>query len=974
MATAGALTTAELLDHALRAAASPAAAAGPAAEQVMAVVISLLQAAAEETEQVGRRRQRDALVAMRSRFGDVLRMLAACLGGALGSGSCLHPGGRLRLPALQLLLSWLKLDYRWPLARPPSLLPRLPVAPVSPLAAPVAHSGSVHCCPRSSQGVPAMEAGEMARDHPTLWHLLLASLGTAEEPLALDAAVEVLVDLVATARAGPHGEGAARATVDAVLRQRPSLAAAAKEGNEEADDNGGGGVAYADLARGLCQVAAAVAGAFPELLAAEVAACDGALPLSELVLGCAAEPNMGHAAVELAVEFFLALNTVPVAERWPPLRRELYARLLAVLVTKAAYPSDFVSWDGTTEDADSFHRFRDQIAAEGLDACFNLLGSQFLLFVAHTLEGAATWQQAEVALFAVVSVAPSVKGRLLEEKVPGAGSGGGGGKIMTSEDRHACEAFLMQLLTRISLEGGGGLAINGTTTSRAGGLFSSHSLLVIGAARVAGAYAAWLAASPPGPLVEGVLGYLLRALSVQGASSQAAAAFRAVCARCTSQLSSPVLLERLIVIAETACSSGGGPRAAEAVELEDRAAVVEGLARVVATVQPAAQAEAFAARLAMPYLNCAADLAAVDVQSEEAAAALIGQLRLLAVAVRFLEFPLEPSSATFGSTAGAAKHPCLALMEQSWPMLKPLLTLPGWRANASIIEALCEVHSRLFLSVKEGAVAMVPALQPVIELYSEYQYAACLDVLATAVEVYFAAAHPAALSGAPASSGSYSTLYYALKATAVATFALLMRGELADRTDVLAAFFSLMHRYLVFAPSIILPYAGISSLVRAVAAVIEHQERSSSKVALTFLTYLLAPPERALSIEACQRHQPLALQSALSEGKALLASLLFAAGDRLPRDLLRPLAMVLYTLLGAAPPQQAEAWLIGVLSSPNFSGRQGGALSDADCNVFCQVALQRPPLPQPRFEAMVVDFASVCRREGSGDSLLAYQG
>lgn len=61
-------------------------------------------------------------------------------------------------------------------------------------------------------------------------------------------------------------------------------------------------------------------------------------------------------------------------------------------------------------------------------------------------------------------------------------------------------------------------------------------------------------------------------------------------------------------------------------------------------------------------------------------AAAAGELRLLAAALRFLEF----------AGTGAARSPAVPVLEAAFPVLEALAAAPAWRSNAAVIAALCE--------------------------------------------------------------------------------------------------------------------------------------------------------------------------------------------------------------------------------------------------------------------------------------------
>lgn len=68
----------------------------------------------------------------------------------------------------------------------------------------------------------------------------------------------------------------------------------------------------------------------------------------------------------------------------------------------------------------------------------------------------------------------------------------------------------------------------------------------------------------------------------------------------------------------------------------------------------------------------------------------------------------------------------------------------------------------------------------------------------------------------------------------------------------------------------------------------------------------------------------------------------------------------------------APAQLRGVCARP-AAGVADGRLTADDCRAFCAAALKEPPLPAPRFAALLTDFAGIPRGAGMSDALLAYQ-
>ncbi|GJP52607.1 hypothetical protein CLOM_g11714 [Closterium sp. NIES-68] len=168
------------------------------------------------------------------------------------------------------------------------------------------------------------------------------------------------------------------------------------------------------------------------------------------------------------------------------------------------------------------------------------------------------------------------------------------------------------------------------------------------------------------------------------------------------------------------------------------------------------------------------------------------------------------------------------------------------------------------------------------------------------------------------------------------------------------------YRYLLFAPHLLLQSPFLAALLDAAAATVANGERESSKSALTLLCLLLARPVIITSLQ----HQ----------GQPVVSSLLLAAAGKAPRDLLRPIATALHHLI-LIPDLHPHLpnWLVTALRSPDFQKGVPEAVGEGELQLFCELLLRQPSLPRPRFEALVVDFAAICRSEGTVDALLGYQ-
>jgi len=222
-------------------------------------------------------------------------------------------------------------------------------------------------------------------------------------------------------------------------------------------------------------------------------------------------------------------------------------------------------------------------------------------------------------------------------------------------------------------------------------------------------------------------------------------------------------------------------------------------------------------------------------------------------------------------------------------------------------------------------------------------------------------------------------------------------APLAASGDLLRALIAAADAHLVFAQRLLLGGAAgdevaaggapsvepacLDALCEAAVQAAGLREKEPASAAFGFLGHLLSVLNKAPSayaangtaagaqLAAAAVHRGLALR-----GEVLVRTLVLAAMDTAPRQLLRPLAGVLYALLTSPVlGDPAAQWLVTLLQSPGLPGVEAGLLQDGDTAAFAKAALRRPPLPRGRFDALVMDFAAIPRGEGTGDALLAYE-
>mmetsp|Transcript_37180 Transcript_37180/g.117018 ORF Transcript_37180/g.117018 Transcript_37180/m.117018 type:complete len:167 (+) Transcript_37180:185-685(+) len=164
----------------------------------------------------------------------------------------------------------------------------------------------------------------------------------------------------------------------------------------------------------------------------------------------------------------------------------------------------------------------------------------------------------------------------------------------------------------------------------------------------------------------------------------------------------------------------------------------------------------------------------------------------------------------------------------------------------------------------------------------------------------------------------------------------------------------------------------LPAMFQSAVGTLRHTDRDSVRAALIFAGYLLAPGEKAAGLPVWQQSRGAVDACVQQHGEQLMGAMLVAAAGSCPRHLMGKLGGAMYALVqgyhGAA-----GQWMVAVLGAADYPGNMEGTLREEDKRVFVECALRQPALPRQRFEAMIQDFASICRREATGDTLLAYQ-
>ena len=891
-----------------------------------------------------------------------------------------------------------------------------------------------------------LSAGQIASSRPGVLRGAVVALAS-EDRAAADAGAELLVAAVSPGAGSiaigltPHqgqqemdDRSAVLAIVEGVLAHGPRALLPTDANGSSWEKDPSLRSRASDLARTLCVVATAVCERDADACASH-SAHPSFLRLTELVLACV--ETHGREVMEAAADYLLMLNTVSTRERHPALREPLFERVLAAACSRhAALPDD--------EDEETWERFREHVLADVLETCYGALGARYFEILHSALAApGVSWRTAEAAAFAARAPAREASRKVVVNNH----SAGGDALEMNNSD-----ALEERVRTERALAATFGAVVSANTANtgvvsaeQQQSPFAAHPRATSSACRLAGAYAAWFgggSAEGGRALAKPVVGFLLAALRSGGPAAfpDAAVAFRATCARCAKAFAKdPGFVDALIRGVDEATPSEGvfvggtgssttGNESSNAASNQHsggedrRACVVEGLARVVASVRDPANAVAFARRLvanAVARANAlCAEAGAGSSSSSFAAAAgkAASEIRLVASAIRFLEF---------GAWANEYSHPAMAALESAWPTLAALDAEP-WRGEATLAGACHETYAAATLCARRHATPVAPrVVESLTASFQARRHPSALDALATALEVFstvggveLRTADGTSPGGHPEAKGGDSRrtlptldpearVFFAKSFDACVSASATAFARDGFDADVARAAFEHAKAHLVFAPAVSFASpAAVQALVRMATATLAERssERDAASAAITFLSTLANPGERAMKNaewrDGFGAGAPLREWFLRDESSGAAAAVHAAvrAGARAttPRHLLRPLAQLLVSLLdvagggpggdfgggpvvaggGTVTPVAADAWLQGAIA--RCEGAAEGWPDDQTRRGFGEVLCgergvrARAEAPR-RWVAAACDFFLVCQRELAPDALLGHQ-
>ncbi|GMF13759.1 unnamed protein product [Phytophthora lilii] len=641
-----------------------------------------------------------------------------------------------------------------------------------------------------------------------------------------------------------------------------------------------------------------------------------ATALGKLMLYLGSHPRRQIAS--LTLEFWLVVQDEPVASRLHFYQHDAFMQLFEVMLKQCAFPA------GNAEDMDELERddllaFR--IGFQGVSdsflAVFALLREQFLAHLLPILTSASTndWQRVEVGLFAVSIVAEDIKKRL-----PRASA--------TTPQQVELEKMVSQIFQAVL-----------SSTANA------HPLVITTASRLLGQFSAWLndraLAARAFDTVGAVLQYLTGALGLPASRSNAAKSFMQVATTCTGCLTE---MQPSFLVASV--QHFGPTSAREPMPIEDRSLVVEGLVRAAA-VSPHCSV-ILQAVLNDALTRLAQVLVATGTDDAAVAAHVCSELQVLGKVMRFLDAPDD--------VAGGKAVTAWAV-QLIWPHLEPIA--PRFEADEPVMTALFELYGWCLQSLRQEMAPQLGGIATlIVRVFEQRRYVAALECASVAVDVF----------GKDAKADIVDSFRGLMGALSQSAFQFFTTHSLAESPEVLRSFFELAYRFLLFCPAAVLTAAEFPVLIELSLACLGNQERSSTNAVLMFLTFLLNESTIKLSSFTAVINA-----SVLDAGQTekWLDSLVGALASKSPSVLYDSLSKLLYALLTSfAGNERVRTALVQSLSRDDLGVVE---LKPEDrqqvLHLWLSLAAEPSRYAERRFRGLCSDFAKVCRKEMTADSL-----
>eukprot|EP00850_Spirogloea_muscicola_P003515 SM000014S00303 [mRNA] locus=s14:509489:513197:- [translate_table: standard] len=695
---------------------------------------------------------------------------------------------------------------------------------------------------------------------------------------------------------------------------------------------------------GLALLVATVAGAEAGFIMRKGGAAEMAL-LDWLASATASGPESAGAAAEA----WPRLLSVPAASRAEAFRDpRLLLQVLQAVLLSASLPPGFTSWEESELDQDVFLRFREASAADTLAVLCRELGVVYVTFLGTLLASPASWQQAEVALFAMA--AASSEALELER----------GGEAV---EVRPCLAMVFA-----GLPGAAALAARDAAAS-------PHHMLVATTLQFMEKFAPFAAENVAA--LEAGLKYVMSALCVRPVAGRAAWALRALCLSSTRHLAAGHIVASLIeaceqAVAEASVTEGGSTTASDeagGLGEEDQVAIAEALATVAVGLPSEEAAKSALLRIVSPAFAIIQQLTTAQPQGA-GNRKLAGTWRLVAAVVA----ASGKSPPSLGAEGQSEQLP-VVLLRQAWLLAEHIAATRA--DDREVSAAVCTLWGA---AAHAAGAYVAPLLPQVIEnariMFVKHHHADCIRCLQEVLHVQLEEdglrkAVAASLAVALTTVAGELPALQQQQAVEAGPSGLASGERQRHRgsVDVHQAICKFAQVLLTRDPSTLLTSPSFLPLLQCgVGCLRMHEVEVAKAAAHLMLAICEAAGGSSLPADLALRAQDAVSNCAQAIVQEILRAV--AVGSALNEAVIAAMADVLRVLCQQHR-EATRATMISAMEARDFPVG-AGVLSSRQKQLLAVAATKQPPHPKRRYQEMFLEFSRVCQGQAQAESLEWY--
>ncbi|KAI8100621.1 hypothetical protein M9434_005012 [Picochlorum sp. BPE23] len=668
-----------------------------------------------------------------------------------------------------------------------------------------------------------------------------------------------------------------------------------------------------EQAMGVAQVGSGIADCWPEGIAYILPTC---VDLAQIMLVCVKHPEC--TIVEVALDYFFALNLIDIRQRNEHLRHPVQAQLVESLAQRLMFPqsSDQEFLDMMAHDA-GFIRLRKDMVPELLEEVYPSIGEWYLEWVLSGVKS-STWQEIEIALYLLQATDLQIRTRALA--IPSQ-SDTSSALAREKINKSLCEAFAVAssfCRSNLCQESRAVASVLGSTFSTA-----------------VESFAIWFGKIPEAPFDEVFAAVLtILALNHPHSTRHACTAIKSLCVRLgRGLLSSENIVDKISLI------KAGIAHLTLDAECEEE--LVEGMVHLATHLEPQ-RALTSLFDVISPYVDTIVHAGNIEYSSidKNMHTKVMGSMTFISTALKAL---LSAAISQGGGWAAAnlykELHGCLAGFLQS----------EYCKNNSEAVDGVLVVCKEAIASSRKNSGEILQLVLPmVMGIFHESLSSPALDVLSEVIEMHFNDSDMM---------GDIVALSHTVFQKA---FSVLHDQGLSSRPSLVQALLDVGYSFIVYAPNSIIQSGSLSVFIDLGIAALSCKEPEVIIKALQFLCYLpCAATDETIDQDSINTINA----NLIAKGPQLVESLMYAACETCPRSKVRSAANLIRALMLHPPLQgKGSAWLIAAISSERIQKVSKDVIRKESRDTFIHLATGGSLNPQ-RLTCLITDYGLVCRRE-----------